>query len=458
MKIRCPHCRAPNEIDAQRRSRRVVCTVCALSFDPTTTEDSDSLSGGADLSDPGGAYGLGGYETLDDPDGLPPLADFSTPDAEFGGLGTLPSPDEADDFDRLPIGRGSANQLAAILSPRSAARDALDGKTMDDSPDFRFGQDSAPVSRATSGMAHLRPAAGRRVPQDVPTRGAVMPLPREAFLDHPPTLDAEEEESTRVVDPVYVDQVMSQAPAALGSNPPQPTGWRVRNERGVVYELMTVDAVVAWLEGKPDIRGVKIARGDGPFEEVSAFPELAGRVGKRSFTEPPLSLDTTRASERHGGAITRDRPTVVRAPEPATVAAARKPSVENPVGLAHVLGLALAGFVLATGVVGASVALGWMSLPPAIEAASAASAATPSPRLAQAIQEFEAENYTAATNLLQRLAREEDAADPRVHRYLALALYRTDRNREARRALAEYRRRMRRASGDDEGQLREVQH
>ena len=78
----------------------------------------------------------------------------------------------------------------------------------------------------------------------------------------------------------------------------------------------------------------------------------------------------------------------------------------------------------------------------------------PGPKLAKAIEAFEAGRLDAATNMLQRLGRDDD--DPRVYRYLALALHQNSRDLEAQQALAEYRRRLRRTNGADGRQVREV--
>lgn len=416
MPMRCPHCGARNSSDAAGGP----CVSCGrvLPGQPEPTVEEDAYRafervGGLGEFDPGSPLGLGG-DTVDDGDD--------------GGLGRIPTGEEDQKLDLANLlGGGAVDDAAPFFGGRG-----------DDG--FRFGRgDDEQV-----GLGSLDGGFAAFDDDDEATRGNLMVrIPPEALRDSlslnlagPPDLgdDDGEEESTRVVDQRYVDEAMRQAPLELGLDAPAPVGWKVRNERGVVYELMTVDAVVAWLEGKPDISGVRVARGDGVFMEVDAFPELAGRLGRRKPVDDSLSLDISRASARHGG-IVGERRTVARAEGPA-----REPG-PSTMGIGLVLGAVAAAFLAVIGLVLAGVALGWMSLPPDIEP-TASAPPPPSAALARAIGAYEAGHYDAAINQLRGVARGGDA-DPRIQRYLALALHKNNRDAEARRALAEYRRQMR---------------
>jgi len=239
-------------------------------------------------------------------------------------------------------------------------------------------------------------------------------------------------------------------------SPKASSGWRVRNERGVVYELMTVDAVVAWLQGRADITGVRIAQGSGGFEGIDRFPRIASRVGTRGSPSlaPPtnsgtLSLAMERAPSPHRN----------RAPTSSAASAEQKQGPvrsENPVGMGAVLVLLVGAMTLSGAAVFAAVKTGSMSLPAVAPGSSDLSKeAPPSPALARAIAAYEAEKYTAATRLLKNLTKKRD--DPRAFRYLALALHRSNRAEAAREALMEYRLRMQRAGGDGR-QVRKVRH
>lgn len=414
MPMRCPHCGARNAGEAGAHC--VSCGRPLASADPRPR-------------------GRAGPRTFDPRSPLTPVSTDPGPDTlddgDDGGLGAIPTGDEV-----------AALDLKRLLGQSDFGDD--DG--------FRFGA-GAPVEHTDRGLGSLDSGFAEfdYDDDDEATRGNLMiQIPPEALRDSlslnlagPPGIDldeGEEEESTRVVDQRYVDEAMKQAPLELGLAEAPPSGWKVRNERGVVYELMTVDAVVAWLEGKPDISGVRVARGDGVFMDVDAFPELAGRLGRRKPVEDALSLDISRASARHGGAI-RERRTVARAE---AAAALREPGPEA-LGFGVVLGAVAAAFLLVSGIVLAAMALGWMALPPPIDEVTV-SEAPPSEALARAVEAYEAGQYDAAINRLQGLARSGDA-DPRIQRYLALALHQNNRDAEARQALAEYRRRMRTEPG-----------
>lgn len=260
-----------------------------------------------------------------------------------------------------------------------------------------------------------------------------------------------EDESTVAFNAEQASGIAEQMRAVL-SLPPEPvldpvaphtgpTIWRVRSARGLVYELMSLDAVVAWLEGKADVTGVRIATGAGEFRPISAHPELAQRISGRSangaemgLADLPLTLD--------------ERPVVTSAPPQAEMQdvsplrndataparSARAADPDDPIGFAGVIGVAVLTALLIGGSIFLGVRSGWLDemIPPAPPAAQAPA----SPELVQAIASFEANNLTAAIATLSRLAR--TSKDPRVHRYLTLALHRQQRHQEAREALARY--------------------
>lgn len=66
-----------------------------------------------------------------------------------------------------------------------------------------------------------------------------------------------------------------------------PLGWKVRSERGLEYELMSIDAVIAWLQGKADISHIQLSRGGEPFQPLSQFPEVANRLGYGAASARP---------------------------------------------------------------------------------------------------------------------------------------------------------------------------
>ncbi|MGK0357904.1 MAG: hypothetical protein ACI9U2_000187 [Bradymonadia bacterium] len=220
----------------------------------------------------------------------------------------------------------------------------------------------------------------------------------------------------------------------------RPTIWRVRSARGLVYELMSLDAVVAWLEGKADVSGVRIASGSGEFRPISAHPELARRVSGRDggaelgLADLPLTLDERPIVTSAPPSAQMHAVSPLRRDADAPVRAARAADPDDPIGFAGVIGIAVLTALLIGGSVFLGVRSGWLDemIPPAPPAAQAPA----SPELAAAIASYEAKNLTAAIAGLRRLARTSD--DPRVHRYLTLALHRQQRHQEAREALARY--------------------
>ena len=109
------------------------------------------------------------------------------------------------------------------------------------------------------------------------------------------------EPSTMRVD---LDDIASSAGAfELGDvgglgGPAQTLGWRVRNERGLVYNLVTIAAVTEWLAEKESPHTFEVAQGEGPFLPIAAVPALAERfggiphalVGESDGEEPALTL------------------------------------------------------------------------------------------------------------------------------------------------------------------------
>lgn len=257
------------------------------------------------------------------------------------------------------------------------------------------------------------------------------------------------------------------------------SGWRVRGERGVVYELMTVDAVVAWLEGKADVSNVQVSQDGGPFSQVNRFSELSSRLGlqadepvgaaksapkngpSNAFEEPPaLQMDdaaaarvrASRAAPRGPGHVTE------RAPAPAgegrrkTATSAQRKSVDNPLGYGVVLVAVVAAGLIVAGLAILGVSTGMMHLPPPVSLTEEAPQI--SPGLNAAVEAIDAERYASATRQLRQLAKTDK--DPRVLRYLTIALHRANRVEEARATLADYRRLMLEANGEDGRQVRKV--
>lgn len=254
----------------------------------------------------------------------------------------------------------------------------------------------------------------------------------------------DEEESTIAVPADVADDLAAQLNAASQA-PAAPPIWRVRSARGLVYELMSLDAVVAWLEGKADISGVRIARGQGEFTSISSHPELAERFGGRTvgpsrleLSDLPVALDDRpgghTSAPPSGPEVSPLRGDAADAPE----RPARADDPRRPIGFSGVLGVAIICGVLIAGAVFFGMRSGWLSslLPPAPPPAEA----PVSPALQAAIDSFEANNLTSAINALQKQARE--GQDPRALRYLAMALHRQKRHHEARDALMRYQRAM----------------
>lgn len=411
MHVDCNHCGRANQVpDSAASGGPVVCTACGRPF----TVDA-------------------GFGALGQPGGLGSLGDLGppAPGPDFGSLGAPGG--STSSLGDMPTAEGDAFDLSSILSPtpRAPAQPLV---APPPASDFTFGGTMDTFTALTGDTA-----------------------------------GGNDGESTRVVD-VDAEAALRQL-GTQGAGPPadKAGGWRVRSERGLVYELMTVDAVVAWLEGKADISGVRIARGQGQFQGVEAFPEVAARLGMRpgASVGPPklasggageLSLAMERApsprsrqQQSAGGAPGQDR-----GPRERPDAKAREArSVDRPIGMGAVLGMLLGALALVGAGVFAGVKTGLLSLPPPLAATAEAPEPEPGPELARAMKAYQDGHFTAATARLKSLTNKGD--DPRAWRYLALALHKSNREDEARAALAEYRRRKQQAGGDGR-QVREVQH
>lgn len=250
-------------------------------------------------------------------------------------------------------------------------------------------------------------------------------------------------------------------------SPGQSPVWRVRNERGIEYELMTVDAVVAWLEGKSSYDQVRVARGSGPFEQVEDVPELAARLGIRAAQgsagfaggqdAAPLRLGIEAAPPRRPAGSRAPQPVQARAnagaasrgnafaPAASVGTAARikvdegRGDLERAWGMGFVLALAGASCALAGALALLAAQQDLVPSVPTVEVRGESADPPPAPLLASALEAFEARRYTAAEQLLLQAAKNEPP-DPRVQRLLALSLSKLGgRDREARDALARYR-------------------
>ncbi len=430
MQVDCTHCGRPNQaLDGTAPGATVVCAVCGRPF--TVDVDLNGQLGRVPIKRvPAGDAGFG---SLGQPGGLGSLGDLGppAPGPDFGSLGA-PGGSSSSSLGDMPTTEGDAFDLSSILSPtpRAPAQPLVAPP-----PEFQF--------------------------------GGTMDKFNALNLDTQPG----DPESTRVVD-VDAEVALRQMSTPTTDRPPPETasGWRVRSERGLVYELMTVDAVVAWLEGKADISGVRVARAQGLFQGVESFPEIAKRLGMRpgGVVEAPklaaggageLSLAMERAPSprsRQKQAAAADGPNQKKGQRDRPDAKAKEArSVERPVGMGAVLGMLVGTLALAGAAVFAGVKTEALALPPPLAATAEAPVPAPGPELAEAIKAYEAGHFTAATTRLKSLTKKGD--DPRAWRYLALALHKSNRDPEAQKALDEYRRRKQQAGGDGR-QVREVQH
>ena len=139
-------------------------------------------------------------------------AEAQSPPREKRGLGNLPVGDESPDISAM---------LADV--PLSAPPPAA--------APFVFGETSLPADAAVGPLLSELGAATTLPPS---TLGRVQ-LERRA--PEPPPISGDE--ATMVGDAGYLKEMLDQVRAT-----PSPTGWRVKNEKGIVYELRNLDAVV----------------------------------------------------------------------------------------------------------------------------------------------------------------------------------------------------------------------
>jgi hypothetical protein len=250
---------------------------------------------------------------------------------------------------------------------------------------------------------------------------------------------------------------------------PSGDGWRVRNANGTTYDMVSIESVVQWLQNKDSFDGIRISRGGGPMRTVEDHPELVARLGMKpagaSFASedaaPRLDLDLAGRRPAGSRAPAAARPPS-RAPQkpspavsgPAPAGASPRPAARTPAP-GRTFGMGFSLVLVAVGLLctfAGVVALGQLDLAAAPAEPEAVTVATaeppPGPGLAAALAAFEAQRYTAAEQLLLQAARTEQG-DPRIHRYLALTLFKLGgRDAEARAALAEFRRARLRAGGE----------
>ena len=411
MVIRCRHCGAPNEPAGGQPPSQ--CLACSRPLSTPSTQADDRTAMAAPPEFAAYLQAEGAQDTSP--------AEAQTPPREKRGLGNLPVGDESPDISAM---------LADV--PLSAPPPAA--------APFVFGESSLPADAADGPLLSELGGAGPATPS---TLGRVK-LERRA-AEPPITGD----EATMIGDAGYLKEMLDQVRAT-----PSPTGWRVKNEKGIVYELRNLDAVVAWLQGKPSVADITAAQGAGDFKPVMEYDALVMRLGLSEPNLERLELDMSRASERHGGDLgsIRTTPTAMGVSPTGPLDARRQ--TEAPFGLGVVLIAIAVACLLAIG--GTQLALegGYMTVPDSPRGTVVTAETPPSPALSRAITELEAKNYTTATNLLRRLSKTE--ADPRVHRYLALAFYATQRHAEAQSALGQYRRALRRGDGGHAGQVRPV--
>ncbi|MEZ4473143.1 MAG: hypothetical protein R3F60_20640 [bacterium] len=395
MLVECPHCQGYAEVDLDHQGP-VRCPDCHRTFAVGT----DPLLGG-------GAFF----------DGSDPKAERSLVEPVSSDQFGLTTPPVGFDFSRLTGENMALPGIGDVDIELSDLGAPVDLSVLMDQAPRRSGGPGGPISLG-----------------DLETVGG---------LDAA-TARRDDDDATRVM-----DQVLT------------PSVWRARTGRGVVYELMSVDAVVAWLQGREDLAHIRIARGTGDFEVLDAWPELTSRIGKRPAVAPgpsadaPLLLDEREDLRPAPPEVGQREVSPLRGDADEAAQRARKPAVAAPsrsVGFGFVLGVAL----VAAGLMVGGVILGLRTglLPAADTQAQVDAPGPPSPALAQAIAQFDAGNHAAAVERLRAL--EGPDADPRVHRYLALALARGRQTQEADEALARYRRAMLRLSGEHGRQVREL--
>ena len=225
--------------------------------------------------------------------------------------------------------------------------------------------------------------------------------------------------------------------------------WRIRNDRGAVYELDSLEAAANWLEGRSNLGAYGIARGPGPFKSPEAYPELMARLQAKGG---PLR---TPAPEEVEGAQT------VVAPEHHRPASSVDVLMQSPLEQDQAtagLGMVLWTIVAGAGVTAAALVLGLqmgateVPAPPAAASPAAVRSALPEDdRAIRALAAYKAEKFTAAAQLFEELS-VEPSATAEVHRLLAASLHRTGRQREAEVALGRYRALLASATPDQKGE------
>lgn len=308
-----------------------------------------------------------------------------------------------------------------------AQRIAPEDMTMTDEQGFLFNAPDASILNPT------RSARG----QPAPRPADPLDLSFDGSLDGSEDMFGPTEEPTRIV-----SADIAEVAKAFGQSAEIQMGWRVKSERGLVYELMTIDAVIAWLQGKADTTHIQLSRAGEPFRPVSDFPEVAQRLGYSAprptaaaakEEDGPLLLDEDRLRQRGGARIEPGARQGARGDTP--TAPRVNSAIEDPLGLGFVVGLLFACTLLFAGMVLGGLRVGLMSGAPTVDQVAV------EPQLPAALQEVEAVmgkgKFTAAVRMLQQLQTKE--ADPRVHRLMALALYRTNQPQAAAEALARYR-------------------
>ena len=410
MKVTCRHCNSPNE--AQAAPERTVTVVCRSCGRPFTVYGAPS-SENRDLQIPGGlAAGQDGRE--------------------FGAT------------DRRSEWEQGETTIAVDMEELDIAEASLDSVggeefgAYDDVPPAPPPMPGSPLQfrkHAAHEPATMRVDLGRLglVPGEVEADDLPPPPPPPDLPPPPPGMQASAGASTE--------------------------GWRVRNERGLVYNLTSIEAVIGWLEDKVDASVYQVSENGEPFVPVFQVPQLAERFG--GLVEEPsgfgddeesaltLALESDaiegwdepeeeEEEEEEGPIPAAERKVAVQDGRPV------RPTVENPLGLTHVLWLLMAGLAAVAVLMGVGLIAGRFEMPPATEEPVDRVATTRGQGLRTALREFEQGRFTAAAELLDQIAKTmgPEEGDPIVFRYLAAAMHRTGRDRAARMALAEYRLRM----------------
>ncbi|MEE2787807.1 MAG: hypothetical protein VX589_10740 [Myxococcota bacterium] len=259
------------------------------------------------------------------------------------------------------------------------------------------------------------------------------------------------------------------------------SSWRVRNDRGVVYEMSSTREIRIWLHDRADWNKLRISKAGGPFMALDAYPELehdpvdvelpsalddgpgadprfaalmvdsmAGGMEQSPNTpeaatfdgsfQDHLELDFASASALHrtGTSASAARPGQFASPAGQTSSAQGTRVIAD---LTFRVPFITTVIVLATVLVGTSAyrsrILEAAAGSEVVQTSADASTAQARNRLLESIEAVDNGNFTTAAQRLSTLAA--TSSEPEVFRYLAIALYKTNRNHEAKRALARYR-------------------